>query len=1605
MANIQYNIAVEVANAERSIDSLATKVNQLQRQLATGISIGTINTNGIGNNISSAVVQEVNNIKSTLMSIKGSVDYVKKEFIGLAQSTGKSVNDMVKGIGNSMNTMPVALRSSLVSAGKSVDGFNAKLRQTRETVKAINTLGLNKIQWDQASPAFVATSNKITQTKKQLEELKPVIIDVRDRLKFLATEVGVSISSSTSKMSSSLNGYRQNLQKALDKLNDMYNRMISLNKQLASVQERIAKTRTSLGNLQPTVKYTPRSSSSGDSYSGDTSYSKRLLQREIDLRNLRKEMERNFDENFKANNEAYYKRMSELGGKYSKIKQEIKEIERGTKQWGGLMHIVDEATDSVEHRIKWLATRGIAHEMFNIVGHNLNAVKEIEQDMAGFAQVMEHSNHSVNVFAKSLVEVDPSKLGNAIGMNKAEIKAFNEQLGEMQKRILELGVQYGATSHEVIESAKLWGRAYKDNDTVIKLTEAATKLAVADAFDIQTANKALESSIMQWGFHIQNANQAMATSNKIVDSWTALSHNYTVSANTLVEANRRMAQSAKEVGVSFDFAQALISVMARKTMAEGGEIGNALKSIFGSIHSAKSIKALEDFGVQVKRVGTDGVEHFRKVEDVMIDLMIKTATTKNNIEDLLKAISGGKWQWNKASAMLDIQEFMTAYRISIESYGFTNQQIAMQLDTIGKKSQQIQTQIEMMFSQNGGLKTFVKNIMDIGLGILKILDKMPSSVSLLLVGIGGVSIALKLLGTSFKEALSKGIDRAKTKFQELRAEMQKTSNTAKLTANSIRNAGSSMGALTGGLNKALMGMGAIVDFFGGPWVIALTAATLAFEAWTSSLTAELDSLQKEVETEKEMLAVYEEKGKRLEMAGEQMSTLVDAHFKLKEAMGQVQEGTEEYNKLAESEQEVHQALIGLVGDEAAANIEAANDKEEALNRGNQAIDNAKKVNDDATKKMREAYRNSARAVKQMVNDDLQSLSDEQQGWWDTIKVVQKYLTLLDGLELVFTQTRHRLDEKELNRVEGNIKYWDNQAEKYEKMGWKEKAAEARENAKTSREQVGKLKNNFDASQKALEQKVAEVNVAAHNKYKELDQIDESKYGGSGGGGHTQISSPTGGGGGGGGGGSDRGGSSHSTEKEVDIHKIEADRIKKEIDAKLQLIELEDKMREEKFKEESENITRLERLKGETVDTIQSKIGINQREFGEIKEFREKNIDDTMIEIIKKMYVEDKKYMEETLKTKLEDFAFLDSLSKKKIALGIDKENHKEFYEVIQGLIKLTEIEEKLDKRQDSLTDTNAGLDKKQNELAYKNEKESIQLDQQISDAENKYVFEHNVQKYEREKESLQEIVRLEEERLQYMKENDYSEMEISKQYLALVNARNAAKEYAETLHKDVRQGVHDIFHSIVQEGKSIKDIWKDLWSKLADEAINALFRINNGQQSFFSSLFDLFAGKRSGNIDTGAISRGVMSSSRSFFGVARADGGIVDEDSIYRAGEHGKKEMVIPLERHSARSKMLLKETAQHLGVSTPTGVQPVFNNKDVASGRTVQQINMQSSLMNETNSRLGTMINIMSYMANKESNSDGGGATMLQPVIMKQTMSDSEFARTYERLQHRRKI
>lgn len=835
------------------------------------------------------------------------------------------------------------------------------------------------------------------------------------------------------------------------------------------------------------------------------------------IANLKRQAEENYRQNFVSNPMAYAQNARALNAELQKLYQAQKVVNLATRENIGLLKQWGIDTENVGHRLGYLATRMVASFALDKTIQSFTQMAHVEKDMAGFAQVMKHGTGQTNAFARSLMEVDPSHMVNGLQLSGQEAEHFKHELEDMQSKLQSLAVKYGTTSHEMIESAKLWGRAYKDNNTVLALTDAATKLAVADAFDIVSANKALESSIMQWGFQIHNANDAMSVSSRIIDSWTALAHNYTVSAQTLSEANKRMAQSAAEVGVSFHSAQALVAVMARKTQADGGEIGNALKSIFGSIHSKKAISALQDFGIEVYKVGENGEKSFRKVDDVLLDLMIKAQGSKESMEGLLKAISGGKWQWNKADAMLDLNEYLEALKQSSSSMGFTNAQVGMQLDTIETKLKQISAQWEKMTSSSHTLGSAIKATLDVTLGLLKWLDSIPSSMYVIAGATLAALIAQRRWG-SVSQLVIKNVSRLWT-------EATTHVNGYIVAAQEASVATSGVGRAMATTSGAIKGVGSGLKALAGGWLGIIMIVAMVVETLSDLYNASQDttkSLYEDYSAHQKLAQQYEETAARMEEARGVAEQYITIHSRLQEKIKDTATSEQERITLQNQVQESEQGLIAILGEEETAYVLAADSAEEQSQRAQDAITRKKQELQKSAEDERAAISETANQLRAATNANIDSLKSEETSWIRRMAILKEYIGWVGLAQMAYAKLLQIIGEWKEKRANARIEDLKKQLEEDKAeaearraegdlqgaQAFENRMAETEHQMNISQESLSMAKQWQDEAQDSIAKlnarAIANIRVEQAEKLNELNMTANSGHSGGGaiGGGNT-----------------------------------------------------------------------------------------------------------------------------------------------------------------------------------------------------------------------------------------------------------------------------------------------------------------------------------------------------------------------------------------------------------------------------------------------------------------------------------------------------------------------
>jgi len=412
-----------------------------------------------------------------------------------------------------------------------------------------------------------------------------------------------------------------------------------------------------------------------------------------------------------------------------KIRNALAKTDQQTKQMGLTM---DAMSKSWIGRMSDMATHAVVfHTVYRAMHEATQAMREglvdIESNMAGYVQTNEHYFVHFEDGTNNMV-MDTKKLN-------AETQKFIQTAHELGSNIM-----------DVTESARLWGRMYKDVNVVQELVRQSTKLSTVDMVELEDATKSMESVMSQYGVHIHDANDAMVIGNRVLDSWSKVAHDTMAPARDLGAAFQRTGKIAAETGVGFDFMNGLIAAGVRNTALSGENLGNMWKTVLGTIRTDKAVAEIERLGVKTKEV-VNGIEQWRKAEDILLDLSIQVTDKNYDLTKSYADISRGVYQYAKLAASLNAGDILLGTAASIGSTGSTMQYLTVQMDTISRKAAQTKTSLLEIFNTAGedGLRQMIKDVLD-GIDQLLIgLTKVPTGVYAASAGIAGLFLAYKTL--------------------------------------------------------------------------------------------------------------------------------------------------------------------------------------------------------------------------------------------------------------------------------------------------------------------------------------------------------------------------------------------------------------------------------------------------------------------------------------------------------------------------------------------------------------------------------------------------------------------------------------------------------------------------------------------------------------------------------------------------------------------------------------------------------------------------------------------------------------------------------------------
>ena len=1219
-------------------------------------------------------------------------------------------------------------------------------------------------------------------------------------------------------------------------------------------------------------------------------------------------------------------------------------------------------------------------EYLNRLNQIIPRIRALDAEHQAFNRTLGISTKNIGVFGGALDGLQrhakwfagSMALGVALGIPYAvfsDIKELEKQFNSLQtvlpeihksqagynevvKEAFSIAQRYGEEIEGVNKSVLLWGRGYKDIQEAMKLTEVSTKLAVADNFDAETANRTIEGLISSY----QKQAQAVQFAVHATDSLTNVSHNAQASAKDLSEALMRSASAANTVGISFDELVALNATIIRSTGLTGATVGQGVKSIANSIHKSKAIEEFEKLGISVYEVGANGEKSFKKITDLLLELSIKAPATGKSMEEAFRDIAGGKFQVGKLAALAtNMQEFLRVLNLSVNSAGATDTQIAYQLDTISRKITTVKADLEELFMGVGqaGLSAYIKEWLNDAHNFITGLQQIPKEVwsatgsfAKWATVLYGVKTALTFLTNSMVSLRAAKVANVAITAAETAA-LTAEATAAGRAAGSMAALGTATTAATGGLNLLIAGL------------IAGGTALALYSTYTGEVANAQELATYKAATD---IEVKQQQLVQMQNQAEILPTLIKAYLMLAEQLQSTNLTEQQRKELLAQQGEAEKGLVAIVGKAGLERIKTSNSISEA-------IATEQKNHKEATDKTQEN-------IKGLLDTQYKLALATNEYAMSRIDAIQKEATAFEEAADAIGEALGRISEFMYKYYSTKSKYLNNLTEGQIKDEWKIAGIQVPEG-----QDISQVTSQISKEAAAAQAEADKIKIEALATWASKGKTALTQY-------KLQIPEPMGATGGGGTVDTEDGkkgkggtGSKYAPDNSDELFRLQ---ISQESNA----LYNELKRANHEYASNIDKLDLKEEVFGINSDIVAQKLQLMTQHTNELiagamqmsslasdYEFQADSMVKTNEELQAQLAEQKLSWQE---MTKEEKSAFVQA--------------NKEYVQDERTLLKLLELADKLrTKASDTAKQANSSAidatrytissaerlySNQMSALGYMQAHEIFTLGDMPTEEQKRII---NL-KY-----AMDELA-LAEKRLQDIKDSPHSEEDILKQQQTVdeltQKVRNLKDSWA-----SIKGQLADITTSLIVEGNSWKDIWKSLWGDLAREAIQRLWDVQNVQSSLLGSVFGIFSG---GSVQGPSMADGSFyKNGKSGIG-KHATGGIFSVPHVAAISENGDEEAVINISKNDDKQKSYLKYAADKMGVnlgSTGGSYVPYFKNPELTTQPIVNvQVQQQQNHIDELQKQTQVLSAMLNHLMNNQTSSSSGGVTVISTK-----MSDQE--------------
>lgn len=331
-------------------------------------------------------------------------------------------------------------------------------------------------------------------------------------------------------------------------------------------------------------------------------------------------------------------------------------------------------------------------------------------------------------------------------------------------KLYDLAAKYGQTFENANSIAQNFARTGMNWNETIKATEAALLALNVAELDATQASDGMIAIMQQFGYEASNLTGIIDILNKTAD-------NYAVTTDKLLTALQRTGSSAKNANLSLQETVGIVTALSEATGRSGENLGTAVNSL---IQFSTKTSALDTFSKLSNNMATL-VENYRHGQGTVLDiwqgLSAEIQNSKGSNESILSGLFGDDdWRslneelqealgdnFAKVTEIYDTAStFRKNYFIALlnnmdtvekaigtasDAAGYSQKENEKYLDTYTAKVNKLNAQWQELANNEQGFLAFKKGLVDIGSGVLTVLE-YTGGLRTVAVGLGGFLLSL-----------------------------------------------------------------------------------------------------------------------------------------------------------------------------------------------------------------------------------------------------------------------------------------------------------------------------------------------------------------------------------------------------------------------------------------------------------------------------------------------------------------------------------------------------------------------------------------------------------------------------------------------------------------------------------------------------------------------------------------------------------------------------------------------------------------------------------------------------------------------------------------------